>query len=159
MGRVIVQTISTHWTKRARGAPGASLRNTTPETYQLDPSRLPDDGAAWHDVLFGERGSLSDETYRSRILPADFHRVSILLDHESVTGCLIVQLFGKTAFHLRPNQTGRVIYNFSDDVADDGWRNTVFQKVVVHIAFAMPALPTMFMRVPERDHVSLRDLT
>jgi hypothetical protein len=100
-----------------------------------------------------------DETYRSRILPADFHRVSILLEHESEPECLIVQLFGKTAFHLKPRQTGRILYNFSDDVFEDGWRNTVFQKVVVHVAFAMPALPTMFMRVPERDHVSLRDLT
>jgi hypothetical protein len=159
MGRVIVQTISTHWTKKARGAHGASLRNATPETYQLDPSRLPDDGAAWQDVLFGERGSLLDETYRSRILPADFHRVSILLEHESEPECLIVQLFGKTAFHLKPKQTGRILYNFSDDVFEDGWRNTVFQKVVVHVAFAMPAHPTMFMRVPERDHVSLRDMT
>ena len=154
---VIVQTLWTRWSKAYRGAPFSAKRNTTPETFDLEPSCFADRGASWHDVVFSGPGFAPVETYRSRNLPADFHRVSVLVQPES--GGVTVELFGQPCFRLQPGQSGKVLYNLSEDLVIDGWRDTEFHKVVFHIALAIPARSDMFRGAPDRTHVSLRDLT
>lgn len=135
MAGVIVQTLCTRWSKRFRGAPAAARRNSTPKLVVLDPSRLAGNEATWHDVTFDEPDFLLRETYRTRSLPNDFLRASVFFEPERNT--LSVRFFASVRLRLTPGQSGRIVYNLSDDAPMDGWYQTIFQSVVVNVAFGL----------------------
>lgn len=153
---VIIQTLWTRWTKRSRGAPAATRRNATPESFDIDPARIVDGETCWHEVRFDEPEFIPVETYRTRSLPSDFHRISIQSEGPEVLG---VQLFGSTCFRLIPRQLGRVLYTLSEDVPLDDWYATTFHKLVFQVAFGLSVSPALFRRPPNQQHVSMRELT
>lgn len=71
-----MQTVCTEWTKKSRGAP-AARRNATPEQVVLDPTRVLQAEAIWHEVAFREPDFQPRETYRTRSLPNDFLQAAI----------------------------------------------------------------------------------
>jgi hypothetical protein len=150
---LIVQTLCTRWTKKSRGAPAAVRRNDTPERFSSNVARLPESEVAWHDVEFSEPHFLPMERYRERSLPAELRRVALDLDQ----GELRAVLFGSTRFRLRLGQSGSLVYNHAEDTQLDGWRDTEFQKVVLHVAFGIIASPDLFLRRPDQSFVSLRN--
>jgi hypothetical protein len=152
---VIVQTLCTQWTKQSRGAPGALRRNSTPTHQPLDPARIHGDEATWHEVTFREPDFSVRETYRSRSLPNDFLRVSLFFE----PGVLSVRFFGSVRLRLLPGQSGRIVYNLSEDEHIDGWYQTVFQKVIVNVAFGLVPQTHLFHRRPNQEHTSVRELT
>lgn len=153
---VIVQTLWTRWTKRSRGAPAATRRNATPESFDIDPSRIVEGQTCWHEVRFDEPDFTPVETYRIRSLPSDFHRISIQPEGSEA---LDVQLFGTTCFRLTPRQSGRILYNLSEDVLLDGWYATTFHKLVFQVAFGLSVTPALFRRAPDQQLVSMRELS
>jgi hypothetical protein len=157
MAAVIVQTLCTRWTKQSRGAPLSARRNSTPEQVVLDPARVLDDDATWHEVTFNEPDFVVRETYRARSLPNDFLRASVFLESDNTT--LSVRFFGSVRLRLNRGQSGRILYNLSDDAPTDGWYQTIFQKVIVQVAFGLAPQPHLFSRRPDQEHVSMRDLT
>jgi hypothetical protein len=150
---LIVQTLSTRWTKKSRGAPAAVRRNETPQRFGLNVARLPESEVAWHDVEFGEPHFLPMERYRERTLPAEFRRIALRVEQ----GELLALLFGSTRFRLRLGQSGIVVYNHTEDIQLDGWRDTEFQKVVLHVAFGIAPSHDLFQRAPDQSFVSLRN--
>lgn len=156
MAGVIVQTVCTRWTKLSRGAPHAARRNATPGFVLLDPFRIRDAAAVWHEVTFDEPDFQLRETYRERSLPNDFDRAAVQLESN---GELSVRVFGSTRLRLKPGQLGRIRYNLSDDVMTDGWYRTVFLQVVFAVAFHLQPEPDLFRRAPDQEFVSMRDLT
>lgn len=154
---VIVQTLCTRWTKESRGAPNAARRNATPEIVPLDPARVIAEETTWHEVTFEEPTFALVEAYRPRSLPNDFLRVSAHFEEDLAT--LSLSLFGKRCLRLARGQSGRIVYNLSDDAPQDGWYRTVFQKVIVHVAFGLVAQTHLFNRCPDHEHISMRDLT
>lgn len=157
MAGVIVQTVRTLWTKKSRGAPAAARRNATPDQVILDPTRVLDDQATWHDVTFSEPDFVMHETYRGRALPNDFLRASVFFEPDCNT--LSVRFFGSIRLRLSRGQYGRIVYNLSDDAPLESWYQSVFQKVTVRVAFDLPPQPHLFHRPPDQEHVSMRDLT
>lgn len=152
---VIVQTLWTRWTKKSRGPTAAVRRYDTPERFDINLARLLGSEVVWHDIEFREPHFLPMEHYRERGLPADFRRVGLRID----AGELSVELFGVTRFHLVPGQSGHIVYNLSDDIQLDGWRDTEFHKVVLHVAFGLAPTPDLFKRPPDQSFVSLRNFT
>jgi len=151
--RVIVQTLLTRWTKKSRGAPAAVRRNDTPEQLSLNVARLSESEAAWHDVEFREPHFLPMEQYRERTLPTEFRRIAL----HPEDGALCAVLFGSTRFRLLPGQSGNVVYNYTEDIQLDGWRDTEYQRVVLHVAFGIPPSHDLFQRPPNQSFVSLRN--
>lgn len=152
---VIVQTLWTRWTKKSRGATASVRRNDTPEHFDINLARMLGADVAWHDVEFREPHFLPMEQYRERALPADFRRIGLRVDAEELSA----ELFGITRFSLSPGQSGRIVYNLSDDIQLDGWRDTEFHKVVLHVAFGIAPSPDLFKRPPDQSFVSLRNFT
>jgi hypothetical protein len=157
MARVIVQTVRTQWTKKSRGAPASAHRNATPEQVMLDPARLLEDDATWHEVTFGEPDFLMTETYRGRPLPNDFLRASLFFEPDQDT--LAVRFFGSVRLRLKRGQYGQILYNMSEDGQIDVWYQTIFQKVIVRVAFDLAPQTHLFRRPPDQEYVSMRDLT
>jgi len=157
MATVIVQTVCTQWTKKSRGAPASARRNATPDQVVLDPTRILNDAATWHEVTFREPDFVMHETYRPRALPNDFLRAAVFFEPDCNT--LSVRLFASIRLRLTHGQYGRIVYNLSDDGPLDGWYQTIFQKVVVRVAFGLPPQPHLFHRPPDQEHLSMRDLT
>jgi hypothetical protein len=157
MAGVIVQTLCTRWTKQSRGAPASARRNSTPEQVVLDPARVLDEGVTWHEVTFDEPEFILREAYRERSLPNDFLRASVFFEHDHTT--LSVRFFGSVRLRLTRRQSGRILYNLSDDTPIDGWYQTTFQKVIVQVAFGLAPQTHLFSRTPDQQHVSMRDLT
>ena len=152
-GSVIVQTLWTRWTKKSRGVPAAVRRNDTPERLHLNVARLPESQVAWHDVEFREPHFLPMEHYHERALPMEFRRIALHLDD----GELRAVLFGSTRFRLLPGQSGTIVYNHTEDIQLDGWRDTEFQKVVLHVAFGIAPSVELFQRPPNQSFISLRN--
>lgn len=150
---VIVQTLWTRWTKKSRGVPASVRRNDTPERLSLNTARLPAGGAAWHDVEFREPHFLPMEQYRERTLPADFRSIALSIDG----GELRATLFGSTRFLLLPGQSGSIVYDQTEDIQLDGWRDTEFHKVILHVAFGLSPCANLFLRPPDQSFVSLRN--
>lgn len=127
MDRVIVQTLSTQWTKQSRGAPSANRRNATPAHVVLDPTRVLDGQATWHEVAFHEPDFAMRETYLGRSLPNDFLRLSVFLEAGGDT--LSVSFSGSVRLRLSREQLGRIVYNLAEDAPVDGWYETTFHQV------------------------------
>jgi hypothetical protein len=157
MTGVIVQTLCTRWTKQSRGAPASARRNSTPEQVALDPARVLNGDVTWHDVTFDEPDFVLRETYRGRSLPNDFLRASVFFEPDHAT--LSVRFFGSVRLRLTRGQSGRILYNLSDDAPTDGWYQTIFQKVIVQVAFGLAPQTHLFSRPPDHQHFSMRDLT
>jgi hypothetical protein len=157
MARVIVQTLCTRWTKQSRGAPASIRRNATPEQLVLDPTRILPDQATWHEVTFHEPDFLPTETYRGRSLPNDFLRASVFLEPEAHV--LAVRFFGSVRLTLNRGQLGQLLYNLSEDGPLDGWYQTIFQKVIVRVAFDLTPQTHLFHRPPDQQYASMRELT
>lgn len=157
MAGVIVQTMRTQWTKKSRGAPASTRRNATPDQVALDPTRVLEDPATWHEVTFNEPYFVMHETYRGRSLPNDFLLASVFFEPDP--NMLAVRFFGSVRLRLIRGQYGRLVYNLSEDAQVDGWYQTIFQKVIVRVAFGLPLQPHLFHRPPDQEHVSMRDLT
>jgi hypothetical protein len=157
MAGVVVQTLRTQWTKKSRGAPASARRNATPEHVALDPKRILENEATWHEVTFDEPDFRLTETYRGRSLPNDFLRASLCFEPEGNT--LSVRFFGSVRLRLGRGQYGSLLYNLSEDALLDGWYETIFQKVIVRVAFDLPPQTDLFRRAPDQEFVSMRDLT
>ena len=157
MAGVIVQTLRTHWTKKSRGAPASARRNATPDHVVLDPSRVLENQATWHEVTFGEPDFRLTETYRGRSLPNDFLQASLSFEPDSET--LSVRVFGSVRLRLSRGQYGQLLYNFSESTPLDGWYQTIFQKVIARVSFDLVAHPDLFHRAPDQEYVCMRDLT
>jgi len=157
MPDVIIQTLCTQWTKKSRGAPASLRRNATPDHLVLDPTRVRTDQPIWHQVTFCEPDFLPTETYCARSLPNDFLRASLYLESSGDT--LAVRFFGSVRLRLSRGQVGRLLYNLSEDRPIDGWYQTIFQKVIVRVAFGLHPQTHLFHRSPDQDYVSMRDLT
>jgi hypothetical protein len=157
MAGVIVQTLRTQWTKKSRGAPASARRNATPDQVALDPTRVLEGRATWHEVTFSEPDFLLTETYRGRPLPNDFLRASIYFEPAGET--LSVSFFGSVRLRLGRGQCGRLLYNLSEDAQLDGWYQTIFQKVIVRVAFDLAPQTHLFHRAPDQEYASMRDLT
>ena len=113
--------------------------------------------AIWHEVTFREPDFRLRETYRTRSLPNDFLQAAIFLepDHDS----LCVRLFSNVRLRLNRGQYGRILYNFSGNSELDGWRQTIFRKVNIRVAFDLAPQTHLFHREPDQEYISLRDLT
>lgn len=155
---VIVQTIHTRWTKASRGHPGSVRRNATPEVLDLPetpPDRSSDAALIWHDVTCGEQTFAPDQ--RCIVEPdlrRRFERISVYPDGDG----LVVELFSRRCFVVRPGEIGTVVYNLAEDVIDDGWRSTLYHKVVFHLALGAAWETQLFRRPATHSHRRLREL-
>ena len=154
---VVVQSVSTRWTKASRGAPSAAVRNATPEVLSLPQLPHSDDAAVlWHEVQFEE--PLFERNERARYVRLVDVRVPGLDLLEQADGGLRVDLFGRQQFILRVGEIGLLTFNFVEDVVDDDWRRSLYRKVSANLANLREPVPDLFFARPTHRVRRLRDL-
>jgi len=151
---VFIQSITTRWTKRSRGAPASVARNAVPEAIPFSPSRLlsPDWGAeaiVLHAVEFSERRSRSvsedrlEEQHPRQVLAV----LRIVLDRGSTE--LGVAFIGhpghllprpRHAFSLRPSEWAQLAYNWCEPL-EATW---AYAKRVLDVRLDGKLTPDMF---------------
>jgi len=85
---VVVQRISTWWTKESRGAPAATARNTAPIAFELPP----DFAFGLHDIVMREATGFEPQSHTGELADAELGEAGLGLP---------VQVIGRT-LHVRP---------------------------------------------------------
>ena len=156
--RLVIQLIHCQWTRASRGAPGATLRNAVPEHLPV-PAEILTSPECWqHEVSFAESSNFAPHA-RLTQLPSDFRSTAGLALERNDDGVLCRFVWGpgigapereaRTAFNLRPQQSGRLCFNGRlslDAHSDRGWQ---YQKFVYNIAWVDDCAPDIFEDV---DH-------
>ena len=168
---ILVQEITTIWSKDSRGGPLAATRNAVPETYPLAsfvalPSQV---ACLYHTIIFSEANDFADlkEQLISYMLTQElrFGCVSITPIDEQLQviytydmGCGgAPQRYGlpQLAFSLPPNQWGQILYNgrFPEEYT---W---TYRKFVYNIGVFDTVEENVFVQiVPKHRHDRLVDV-
>lgn len=163
---VVLQLISTSWTKRSRGGPWAQLRNATPLSLPLPLELAADEGAAYwlHQVSFSEMHRFQDPSVRMDVwrgkatVEVEAFRmertedgVRVLLNHnrmgapggrEEWSGNTRGQPH-EELFRLSSGEWGRAVYNQRELYFDSGeWG---FNKYVLNVGLLHGASRKVFV--------------
>lgn len=162
---VIIQRISTDWTKQSRGSPGAIKRNSTPQALTLPLEELPPGGCSFieHSSSFSERRDFEDPRpsisfenfvlerpmrFGGVLVQRDAGRVRVSWNYTSEDAGMPLRPQKKNdAFELALNQWGRVIYNGRFNGEGEIWW---YQKSVLNVGlFARAAAAVFVETVPD----------
>lgn len=178
---IVVQVIVTHWTKRARGEPHATLRNSVPERLSL-PAQM---GArrplcVVHDVSYGEwndfSAPISDQVLEHDHLPILLHgcgglrigggelRIIFEGSYDADLAPSVLPDYGAMGmprravplrpFALRPGQWGEIRYLGRRSVGPEGLH--VYRKCVYNIGWFSDWSPRVFIQTqPQRRFDSM----
>ena len=130
---IVVQTISTEWTKRSRGGAKAARRNSVPDILPLqvaDPAARPAE-VFWHELRFVEPDFVPRE--RLQWTTAAAVRVPGVDLTTEVGRCVRIALWGKTLFLVRESQLAVLKFSWAEDVMEDGWRSSLYHKTSLHL--------------------------
>lgn len=145
---LIIQEITTLWTIKSRGAPGAVDRNRVPEALLVPKLIKPISAEAWiyHRAEFGERDQFQAPTETVQVLtPFELTAFGILaisgvkayflidIDYAAWKGAPRRDYQRRHAFQLRLSETGTVKYNWRTSVGDIGY--WAYQKSVIHVGW------------------------
>lgn len=134
--RLVLQTLSVEWTKKSRGAPGATLRNSVPRYLTLPDDVLQSERWWRHQVSFHEFADFVPATQHLDVLAEGFERsvglrvaekdglLRCYFEWSTSVGAPDRSEFapgGRFAFSLEPQQTGRLTYN-GRLAFDHGWQ-------------------------------------
>jgi len=157
---VIIQRISTTWTKQSRGSPGAIKRNATPEALKLPLEELPREGCSFieHGSSFHERSGFEDprpsivfENFSLErpmrlggvLLQREAGRVRVSWDYDSAdVGMPLRQQKKNDVFELALNQWGRVTYNGRFNGEGEIWW---YRKTVLNVGLFEKATASVFV--------------
>jgi hypothetical protein len=174
---LVVQLLTTEWTKESRGGPGARLRSTTPRARVLPEAWLgPEDGTLRiHHIYYSERNqflpregsrirsgrSLFEEVEAFRVERTE-EGVRVLLDHgrmglpgahewswEMARGNQYEELLS-----VAPGEWGRAVYNERLSYWDTG--NWGYCKHVLNVGLLRDASPDVFLAT-EPEHEAVRE--
>jgi hypothetical protein len=140
---IVLQRISTIWTKVSRGGAGATARNATPEVLELPPlAGVPAEGFILHDIAYREDDDFQspseqfeqhEQTDPIRLdcleFAVDDHALVVTLVWEQGRGAPRRPPFPRTVLSFRPGQWGRISYNFRCA----GERDWIYEKCVMSI--------------------------
>lgn len=141
---VIIQAITTHWTKASRGAPHAAARAAVPEAAALPAGGRPSDGVFVHELEAVEATGfvLDDITADSRRdLPVTVAGVKVEIDDDHKDQVVVTRLANRwggwpprererVVFRLAAGESGRAIRN----ARIGGARQWTYSRTVVNVA-------------------------
>lgn len=137
---IVIQRITTFWTKKSRGGKGAIARNAVPEALTL-PSFAASAELVVHKVVFDESNAFRRKAEIQKLTMAndwELNPVRLrLLGDQIQVRCMFggaPERWPRQAFVLSYGQWGRLAYNrrFADSY-DGSWR---YEKEVFNVAFA-----------------------
>mgnify|MGYP006883380076 FL=1 len=156
--RLLVQVVETTWSKASRGAPAATLRNSTPESlpYGGRALRVIDEAVQLHEVLYREPEFSGEHRFRKPLSPERL-RQRLDLEFRWTGSELAVSFFGQLAMPeraprlralvLAPEQAGRLVHNWRTFQTFSGeWE---YWKRVVNIVVTTQAPDCWFLRPPD----------
>jgi hypothetical protein len=140
---IVLQRISTIWTKVSHGGAGATARNATPEVLELPPlACVPVEGFFLHDIAYREDDNFQglseqfgqhEQSDPIRLDCLEFamadRTLVVTLVWEQSRGAPRRPPFPRTIWSFHPGQWGRVTYNFRRAGAYD-W---IYEKCVMSI--------------------------
>lgn len=160
---LIVQRITTEWTKASRGGDGATHRNATPETLVVPPIVAADADYVLHDNRYPERQGFRHDFTLTQAATRPHVRLEPLFLHVTKTSvaarfiwsrrfCGAPERESQDLFRLSPGEWGRFSCNgrFGPESSSGGeWR---YHKTVFNVAFLPRFDADVFIRV--KPHVS-----
>lgn len=170
----VVQEITVWWTKKARSAPGAAVRNAVPELYDLPfrPSTMARFDVVHHGVLVREWAGFDvpEEAVEGHVVaPGLPLRLGCLRVESGPDAAQVVYAYDyacggaperttrpRPVLRLRPGQWGRVLYNGRFE--DRGTREWLYKKVVANVAYLGDPADAVFSEAPSRTFSDLAHL-
>jgi hypothetical protein len=140
---IVLQRISTIWTKASNGGDGATARSATPEVLDLPAlTSLPAAGFILHDVAYREADNFQTFSeqieQREQIDPIRYDCLEFAMQDRTLVVTLLWEqgrgdprrpAFPRTVWSFRPGQWGRITYNFRYA----GEHDTIYEKCVISI--------------------------
>ncbi|HEX8297792.1 MAG TPA: hypothetical protein VF594_01415 [Rubricoccaceae bacterium] len=170
----IVQEITVWWTKRARSAPGATVRNAVPEHFDLPfrPATLARFDIVYHSVLIQEWTGFDqpEETVEEHhLVPDRPFRIGCVRIEPGPDASQVVYAYDlacggspertgrlRPVLRLRAGQWGRVVYNGRFE--DRETREWLYKKVVANVAHVGDPLEPVFVGEPSKTFHDLAHL-
>jgi hypothetical protein len=140
---IVLQRISTIWTKTSRGGAGATARKATPDVMELPPlASAPVDGFILHDIAYREDDNFQspseqfeqrEQTDSARHDCLEFsmkdRTLVVTLVWEQGRGAPRRPVFPRTVWSFHPGQWGRITYNFRC-ASEHDW---IYEKCVMSV--------------------------
>lgn len=153
---VLIQRIETYWTKRSRGQPRATVRNSVPETYLIE--NLPkENGINYIQVKYSEHNNFQAPSIISWKLINENQQREIGLDFKFIDpNILLVSRWGENGFlkkvgELTQGNWLRIVSN-ERVVLDYTW---AYKKHVFNIYFGDPGeMGDAFLSKPPAHSIS-----
>lgn len=170
----IVQEITVWWTKTARSAPGATVRNAVPECFDLPfrPATMARFDVVRHGVLIREWTGFGDpeETVEGHaVTPEQPLRLGCVRIEPGPDAAQVVYTYDfacggapertsrpRPVLRLRAGQWGRVVYNGRFE--DRETRDWLYKKVVANVAHVADPSEAVFQGEPSKTFSDLAHL-
>lgn len=149
--QVVLQSITTVWTKASRGAPNATRRNSTPLALELPafPAPIFEEELLLHSITYNERDSFRypdgkweaqslKKPYRidCLVLTLQENQLLITIQWERAEGQPRRIIPTRKTFLLQPSQWVRIAYNLRTSSYSGQW---IYKKRIFHIGLFEPS--------------------
>lgn len=151
---MLIQTIHTQWSKKSRGEPQATLRNTTPE-FLLLPEVTKTAHTVCHYCQYNEPDFSLDEQTRLRDRDYNvFFELVVSYEDNVIKGTLLQ----KHTLIIHPYESASFVYNYRELIPVDGRSETRYHKVCINV-FHSSEFDRHIFRKPFNHNIRLlRDL-